>query len=231
MISLLSPSIILFVWFFISCSFAAPVQQYTYQITIREGPSITKIPSGAYLENYNLADSLDSYYSRISEKVLDNTISEIMEAAPESYLIIHELQLIGKDYCRSQLENLLEVLEHNLNHKVRNSILSSIRPLVDGIADKRADLIELNTVMSQQLGSILSAKAVASNIIRQIYQEDKNSYIVQFWKLHSDKIWAETVHHELNEFIALEAWLHSWLMDFEYIFKEAFDTQVSTLIL
>lgn len=120
------------------------------------------------------------------------------------------------------------MLEHDLNHKVRNSVLSSIRPLVDGIVDKKADMIELNTLMSQQLGSIISTKAVASSIIRQIYQEDKNSAIVQFWKLHSDKIWAETVHHELNEFTALEAWLHSWLMDFEYIFKEEFDAQVST---
>lgn len=63
---------------------------------MRERPSITKIPSATYLENYNLVDSLDIYYSTIAEKVLDTIIIEIMEATPESYLIIHELQLIGK---------------------------------------------------------------------------------------------------------------------------------------
>lgn len=120
------------------------------------------------------------------------------------------------------------MLGNDLNHVVRNSVLSSVRPLVDRI-DKEADMSELNTIMSQQLGSIISTKEVATSIIKQIYQEDKTSAIFKFWKLHTDKIWADTMHHEGNEFTALVAWLHSWLMDLEYIFKEEFNNQVPNL--
>lgn len=59
-------------------------------------PSIIKVPSVSYLENYNTLNSLDDYYSTIAEQVLVTTIKEIIETAPETYLIIHELQLIGK---------------------------------------------------------------------------------------------------------------------------------------
>lgn len=125
----------------------------------------------------------------------------------------------------------MQVLEHQLNHVIRNSLLASIRPFIDGVIDKKSNMIELNTVMSQQLGSLLTPKEVARSIIRQIYQDDKNSVFDQFWKLHTDKKWAQTNHHERNEFTALEAWLHSWLMDFEFILKYEFDAQISTVLL
>lgn len=96
MVSLLLPSITLVSLFFISSSLAAPIQQRPYQVSMNGGPSIITVPSASYLGDYNRVDSLDSYYSAIAEKVLDTTITEIMEAAPESYSIIHELQITGK---------------------------------------------------------------------------------------------------------------------------------------
>lgn len=127
----------------------------------------------------------------------------------------------------------MDVLEHELTHHIKDNLLASIRPLLEGY-DKN-DVIEYNHYISQQLGSILNPKQFSQNIIRAVYHENQDnkdtSTAYKIWKLITNPTWAQTVHHESNESMALEAWLHSWLMDIEDILKDDFDAKVYSLSL
>lgn len=99
---------------FISSSLAIPIQshqteqQALFHITAFDSNQDTaiaastataivqKIPSASYIENYNRITDLDDFYSTIVNQVVDYTINEIIETAPETYLTIHELQLVGR---------------------------------------------------------------------------------------------------------------------------------------
>jgi hypothetical protein len=93
---------------FISSSLSIPIQQQaSFQIeshtnnqdttTITaSAATVQKIPSASYVDNYNRITDLDDFYSTIVHQVVDNTMNEIIETAPETFLTIHELQLVGR---------------------------------------------------------------------------------------------------------------------------------------
>ncbi|EPB87857.1 hypothetical protein HMPREF1544_05386 [Mucor circinelloides 1006PhL] len=216
-----------------SCIFAIPIQQQQhFQLDHHSIPPTKKIPS-SYINTYKNINELESYYSNIVNQVVDTTVSEIIETAPETYLTIHELQFAGREYCRITLKGFLDVLEHELTHHIKDNLLASIRPLLEGY--NKNDVIEYNHYISQQLGSILNPKQFSQNIIRAVYHENQDnkdsSTVYKIWKLITNPTWAQTVHHESNESMALEAWLHSWLMDIEYTLKDDFDAKVYSLSL
>jgi hypothetical protein len=122
------------------------------------------------------------------------------------------------------------VLHHQLNHRVKDSLLTSIQPLVEQYNDN--DIIQFNHDISQQLGLVLSPKQLSHQIIQQVYQAIDNSHIIaRIWKLITDKQWAETRQHERSESIAIEAWLRSWLMDIEFALQDEFDSNIRSLSL
>lgn len=87
--------IVIFSCIFFSVSFAVPLHQLQFQRPLNT-PLIKKVPSLLYLENYTTLNNLDDHYNVIVTQVLDSTISEIIETALETYLTIHELQIIGR---------------------------------------------------------------------------------------------------------------------------------------
>lgn len=122
----------------------------------------------------------------------------------------------------------MQLLANQLNRQMKNSLLVSVRPLVDHYyVEKQNDILGLNTIISQQLGLIVNPSQLSNQIVQQLYppsqEEQKFSLIWKFW---FDKKWTQTIHHEKNELKALEAWLRSWLMDIEYILKDEFDSRV-----
>lgn len=79
-----------------SCIFAIPIQQQQhFQLDHHSIPPTKKIPS-SYINTYKNINELESYYSNIVNQVVDTTVSEIIETAPETYLTIHELQFAGR---------------------------------------------------------------------------------------------------------------------------------------
>lgn len=84
-----------------TCIFAIPIQQQQHfeLLDHHSIPSTKKIPS-SYIDTYKNINELESYYSKIVSQVVDTTVSEIIETAPETYLTIHELQFAGRGmYC------------------------------------------------------------------------------------------------------------------------------------
>jgi hypothetical protein len=83
----------------VTTSIAQPVQ-LEKQITLQHDhpiiPYIKKVPNQGVQYNRQTIDELDNYYTKILNNVIDSTISEILEAAPETYLTIHELQYTGR---------------------------------------------------------------------------------------------------------------------------------------
>lgn len=79
-----------------SCVFAIPIQhQQHFELDHQAIPSTKKIPA-SYIDTYKNINELESYYSNIVSQVVDSTVSEIIETAPETYLTIHELQFAGR---------------------------------------------------------------------------------------------------------------------------------------
>ncbi|KAI9361308.1 hypothetical protein BD770DRAFT_441331 [Pilaira anomala] len=223
-------SIILFSFIAISFSLVVPIQQQSFQTTSSfpvEVNSIKKVPSLLSLENDSLLNNLEAYYSKIATEVLDSTISEIMETVSETYLTIHQLQFAGREYCHISVAQLMQVLEYELEHQVKDSLLGSIGPLIKLNYKENTNLMELNTMISEQLGLLVNAKQVADNVMKQIYQEKGETYFSSIWKSMFDKKWAETVRHERNEIMALKAWLSSWLLDIEFTLKDTLDTEIA----
>lgn len=136
----------------------------------------------------------------------------------------------SKDYCQISVAQLMQVLEYELEHQVKDSLLGSIRPWIKSNYKQTTNLIELNTMLSEQLGLLVNAKQVADNVMKQIYQEKVETYFSSIWKSMFDKKWAERVHHERNEIIALKAWLSSWLLDIEFTLKDTLDTEIATVV-
>jgi hypothetical protein len=207
---------------------------------------INQVPSQAAKQRQLNIDALDSYYTTILTNIIESTSNEILESAPETYLTIHELQYAGRgnyffipyivglivmiEYCRVSSQNFMMVLDQQLNHRVKNNLLVSIRPLVNRY--NGIDIIQFNHDMSRQLGLILNPKQLSHQIIQQVYQAIDNSHIaIRIWKLITDKQWAKTRKHETNESIAIEAWLRSWLMDIEYALQDEFDSNIQFLSL
>ncbi|KAI9478900.1 MAG: hypothetical protein EXX96DRAFT_572653 [Benjaminiella poitrasii] len=95
---------------FIAASMAIPIQQHQFALqsnTNQHYPItttatiITNIPqtkkiSATYLNEYKSINELELYYSNLVTDVLETTINEILQNAPETYLTIHELQYIGR---------------------------------------------------------------------------------------------------------------------------------------
>ncbi|KAI9258332.1 hypothetical protein EDC94DRAFT_695454 [Helicostylum pulchrum] len=220
-------SIVIFTCIFISVSFAVPLHQLQFQRPLTT-PLIKKVPSLLYLENYNILNNVDDHYNAIVTQVLDSTISEIIETASETYLTIHELQIIGRGHCRTSATDFIKILEYELEHRVKDSLLASIRPLINRNYNEKTSIIDLNTILSEELGLLLNAQQVADNVMKQVYQ--RVDTLASVWRSFTNKRWAETVHHERNESIALKAWLCSWLLDIEFTLKDMFDSQISALI-
>lgn len=136
------------------------------------------------------------------------------------------------DFCRITVKNFMDVLEHQLNHHVKDNLIASIRPLLEDYNNE--DILEYNTHISQQLGSILNPKQFSHEIIQKIYRQNQGestSTVLKIWKLITDKKWTQTLQHESNESMALEAWLQSWLMDIEHSLKDDFDAKTYSLSL
>ncbi|KAG2229870.1 hypothetical protein INT48_005146 [Thamnidium elegans] len=181
-----------------------------------------------YLENYTILNNLDDHYSAIVTQVLDSTISEIIETASETYLTIHELQIIGRGHCRASATDFIKILEHELEYRVKDSLLTSIRPLINKNYNQKTSIIDLNTILSEELGLLLNIQQVVDNVMKQVYQQADT--LASVWRSFTNKKWAEIVHHERNESIALKAWLRSWLLDVEFTLKDVFDSKISALI-
>ncbi|KAI7901843.1 uncharacterized protein BX663DRAFT_552756 [Cokeromyces recurvatus] len=189
-----------------------------------------KISSSSYL------NELELYYSKIVNNVIDSTLNDIFESAPETYLTIHELQFIGKDQCQTSLQGFMQTLQYYLNNnKVKNDLLPSIRPLLLDHDDKES-LQEFNVYLSKQLSSILDPENLSRQIIQSFYQYSKNEdnkwiLLSKIWKLITDKKSIKSIHHERNESLALKAWLNSWLMNIQFILNNEFDSQINSLLL
>jgi hypothetical protein len=120
----------------------------------------------------------------------------------------------------------MQLLVNQLNGQVKNDLLVSVRPLIDHYyPEKHDDILELNTIISQQLGLILNPSQLSNHMVQQLYPQSSSKW----WKVWFDKKWAQRIHHEKNELNALNAWLRSWLMDIEYILKDEFDLRISTM--
>ncbi|CEP15940.1 hypothetical protein [Parasitella parasitica] len=191
-------------------------------------PATKKIPL-SFTGSYNNINALEAYYIKIVDQVINDTISEIMETAPETYLTIHELQFA--DYCRITLERFMAALQADLDYHIKYSLIASIRPLLEGYDND--DIIEYNQRISHQLGLLLDPQHLSHKIIQKVYHENqrnKNTGIMlKMWKLLTDQQWAQTVRHESNEAMAIEGWLRSWLLDVEYSLNDEFDAKIYSL--
>jgi hypothetical protein len=75
----------------VSITYAIPIQQEFIHITY---PAIKQTSTNDHL--YLRLDQLEKYYSNIVNKAFDSNVDEILESMPETFLTIHELQLLGK---------------------------------------------------------------------------------------------------------------------------------------
>jgi hypothetical protein len=75
----------------VSITYAIPIQQEFIHITY---PAIKQASTNDHL--YLRLDQLEKYYSNIVNKAFDSNVDEILESMPETFLTIHELQLLGK---------------------------------------------------------------------------------------------------------------------------------------
>jgi hypothetical protein len=124
----------------------------------------------------------------------------------------------------------MQVLEQELFRQVKNSLLVSVRPLITTLFyENTTNQIELNAMMSQELGNLLNPQRVSLDIIQQVYPKETLN-IINYFRLLFDKTWSKTMHHKKNELFALEAWLRSWLMDIEFMLKDEFDSNLSALL-
>ncbi|GAA5816828.1 hypothetical protein MFLAVUS_010362 [Mucor flavus] len=200
----------------------------TYSSTLTKSQKLISKTQKAHSKVQKLTSTEHDHYSVIVTQVLDSTISEIVETALETYLTIHELQIIGRGHCRTSATDFIKILEHELEYQVKDSLLVSIRPLINKNYNEKTSIINLNTILSEELGLLLNAQQVADNVIKQVYQ--RVDTLSSVWRSFTNKKWAETVHHERNESLALKAWLCSWLLDIEFTLKDVFDSQISALI-
>lgn len=86
----------------ITSSVSKPVQleqQATLQHNHHIIPYIKEVPNKIVKKRRQTIDELDSYYTTILDDVIESTINEILETAPETYLTIHELQYTGRGNC------------------------------------------------------------------------------------------------------------------------------------
>lgn len=221
------------VFFSICSSLAIPIhQQAPFQLTSdstvvepTQLKTIIKVPSTSYIESYKLLDTLDNYYHPIVEKVVGTTIKEVKETARETFLTIHELQWIGREHCRISVNAFTDLLSRELDRQVKNNLLISVQPLLQTFYSDMS-IPDLNNVMSQQLGLLLNPEQVSKDIIKQLYHHENQGIFTKHIRPLFDKKWAQTIHHEKNEFFALEAWLRSWLMDVETLLKDEFDAKI-----
>lgn len=108
---------------------------------------------------------------------------------------------------------------------MKNNLLISVQPLLQTFYSDMS-IPDLNNVMSQQLGLSLNPEQVSKDIIKQLYQHENQGIFTKHIRPLFDKKWAQTIHHEKNEFFALEAWFRSWLMDIEALLKDEFDARI-----
>ncbi|KAI8968178.1 hypothetical protein BDF20DRAFT_165404 [Mycotypha africana] len=217
----------------ICCLNAQPLAKQQQQQLASYSSSIkTSIPA-SYLKRYQNMNEFERYYTNIVNLAMDEVVRDLIETAADTYYTIHELQFVGKDYCNLIYTDITHSLEYQMNHKVRYRLLAAIRPLIDIYYDqnkKVKSIIELNHFIGQQLGLILNAHHLSDQIIRQISDSKSTNNILQrLWKLVTNRKYAEARQHELNESIALQAWLQSWLTDIEFIVTEDFDSNLYTL--
>ncbi|KAI8355579.1 hypothetical protein BD560DRAFT_449526 [Blakeslea trispora] len=172
-------------------------------------------------------DDLEAYYSSIVKNVTESTINEIMESVSETFETIHQLQLSGRDNCRTSADYFKQTLKKQLSHS-KKELLAAVRPSLEQVQNKSLSKEEINQYMSHQLGTIvLNPVETAHRIITQVYihnnSQDIKSTVWKIFRMLMDKQWTETLQHEANESSALQAWLRSWLSDIEVVIKEKLD--------
>ncbi|KAI8051922.1 uncharacterized protein B0P05DRAFT_575633 [Gilbertella persicaria] len=176
--------------------------------------------------HFHINEELTSHYTAIVDRITESTIHEIIETAPETFLTIHQLQFTGKDYCRTSLILFIDTLEQRLN-QIKTELIFAVQPSLQAINEPKHSL-ELNSRLSHQLGLVLNPIETAHQIINQVYAQH-NPPMNIVWKiirLFIDQHWAQTLQHEANESLALQAWLCSWLSDIEFSLKDEFDTNL-----
>jgi hypothetical protein len=72
------------------------VQKPFQHDTIEEHIFVEKVPSSIYIENYHRLEKLNDYYYTIVNQVVESTLNEVLETAPETFTTIHELQIVGR---------------------------------------------------------------------------------------------------------------------------------------
>lgn len=211
----------------VSITYAIPIQQEFIHITY---PALKQTSTNDHL--YLRLDQLEKYYSHIVNKAFDSNVDELLESMPETFLTIHELQLLGKgnnlkftlslynnpffhiEYCQTSLFNFLQILEVELKNS-KNNALVSIRPMLETNLRSGVDSLQLNL--------LFDPNHLAASIIHKLYASDMTAVdkIIQSLKSSSFRLRS---HHEKNEAMALKAWLQSWLMDIEFALNEEFTT-------
>ncbi|ORE04832.1 hypothetical protein BCV72DRAFT_7930 [Rhizopus microsporus var. microsporus] len=189
---------------FISTIYAIPIQQTSFQPNIQQHISIND-------QAYPTIDQLEEHYTQIVGKVIDKTLNDLLENVPETFLTIHELQSLGKEYCQTSLFEFIQIIESKLI-KMKADLVAAVHPLLETKQNINAALIER-----------INTDDLAYDIIRQLYATDLSALDRIIYTL-SSRSFRLKQHHETNEALALRAWLSSWLMDIELALNQAIVT-------
>jgi hypothetical protein len=85
----------------IAKTIAIPIKQQTPFDIYSSNSNIKSIPS-SYINTYKNINQLEDLYSAIVNDIVNTTIEEILDVAPDTFLTIHELQFTGKGKSISQ---------------------------------------------------------------------------------------------------------------------------------
>ncbi|KAL4212563.1 hypothetical protein CU097_013214 [Rhizopus azygosporus] len=189
---------------FISTIYTIPIQQTSFQSNIQQHISTND-------QSYPVIDQLEKHYVQIVSRVIDKTLDDLLENVPETFLTIHELQSLGKEYCQTSLFEFIQIIENELI-KMKADLIAAIYPLLQTKQDINAALIER-----------INTKDLAYDIIHQLYATDLSVLDRIIYTL-SSRLFRLKQHHEANEALALRAWLSSWLMDIELALNQTIVT-------
>ncbi|OBZ87375.1 hypothetical protein A0J61_04577 [Choanephora cucurbitarum] len=198
------------------------------QQEVFKSPSNTTLSLQQVNNTQNL-DQLENDYYLIVKNVTESTIHEIMESALETFETIHQLQLSGRDDCRTSANDFKQTLKKQLSQSSKE-LLAAVRPSLEQVQNKNLNQDELNQHMSHQLGvTVLNPAETAHRIIAEVYVHHNKGTQSTVWKIFRmlvDKQWTDMLQHEANESSALQAWLSSWLTDIEVVMKVEFDNRL-----
>ncbi|KAI8887388.1 hypothetical protein K501DRAFT_283349 [Backusella circina FSU 941] len=165
-------------------------------------------------------NEIQENYSQIINQVMTETIQDIKDVAQDSFKTIHQLQIMGKEYCRTSIDDFTQTLDSKLKQAKFQLITASATLIKDNTHIIINDPSNSSELISQKLDALLSPETLSKDIVQSSMNQEHFEFIK--YLIHGNKYYLMN-RHEKNEAAALYAWIHSWLTDVKYSLKREFD--------